>query len=162
MQTINDVIAHSLTNSKGMLRRFCDDLQPKEYLHRPTPKANCAAWLIGHLTLADRRCMTLLGASDMPSLPDGFEKRYARDETAPHQSDFPDVPNLLSIFEKNRDMLIAVVKRATPDQLNKPLEKTFPMFSTVGEMISFMSLHTAMHAGQITIIRRSLGRPPLI
>jgi uncharacterized damage-inducible protein DinB len=36
------------------------------------------------------------------------------------------------------------------------------MFSTPGEMLSFMSVHTAMHAGQVTIIRRSLGRPPLV
>ena len=36
------------------------------------------------------------------------------------------------------------------------------MFATLGEMLNFMALHAAMHAGQITIIRRSLGRPPIV
>ena len=34
--------------------------------------------------------------------------------------------------------------------------------ATLGELANFMALHATMHAGQITIIRRSLGRPPIV
>jgi hypothetical protein len=162
MHSANEALAHSLTNSRSMVHRFTDDLTPEEFLHRPTPKANCPAWLIGHLALADRRTLIRLGASDLPNIPDGFEKQFSRDEGCPQADKFGDVAILLPIFDAHRDRLIDAVKRATPEQLNKPLEKAMPMFKTVGEMINFMSLHSAMHAGQITIIRRSLGKPPLI
>jgi len=162
MQSANETLAHSLTNSKFMLHRFTDDLKSEDFLHRPTPKANCTAWLVGHLALADRRMLTLLGAGDLPSLPAGFEKQFSRDEGCPQAQAFGDVSVLLPIFDQHRDRLIAAVKNASPDQLNKPLEKPMPMAKTLGELINFMSLHTSMHAGQITIIRRSLGRPPLI
>jgi len=163
MQTPNEAIAHNLTNSKMMVHRFTDDLKADEFLHRPTPKANCAAWLVGHLALADRRMLVLLGQeSKLPKLPDGFEKRFSRDEGCPQASEFGDASALLPIFDQHRDQLIETVKNAKPEQLNKALEKTMPMFKTVGEAVNFMSLHSAMHAGQITIIRRSMGKPPLI
>ena len=69
---------------------------------------------------------------------------------------------LLGIFSQHRDLLIAAVTKATVEQLNKPLEKPMANCNTVGEVITYMALHTTMHAGQITMLRRSLGRPPLI
>jgi len=161
MNSVNDAIAFVLEKSKFMLRRFTADLSSQEYLHRPTEKANCAAWLIGHLTLADRRMLKLLDVA-APEVPAGFEHRFSREEGCPQAGEFGDVHTLLPIFDQHRDALIAAVKKASPEQLNKPVEKPMPMFSTVGEAIAFMALHTSMHTGQITIIRRSLGRPPMI
>jgi uncharacterized damage-inducible protein DinB len=162
MTTAKEAIVHSLTNSKIMVRRFTEDLRPEEYVHRPTEKANCAAWLLGHVTLADRSAAQALGATNLPELPAGFEKRFSRDEGCPQASDFGDVTGLLAIFEKNRDALIAAVQNASQEQLDAPTKRVMPMFKNASELASFMSLHSAMHVGQITIIRRSLGRPPLI
>jgi hypothetical protein len=162
MSTANDVIAHGLTRSMMMLKRFTADLKPDEYLHRPTDKANCAAWLIGHLTLSDRHVLKLLSPSNLPELPAGFEGRFSQEEGCPQAGEFGDVSTLVPVFERNRTALIEALRRATPEQLDQPVGKPNPMFGTVGELANFMALHSAMHAGQITIIRRSLGRPPLI
>jgi uncharacterized damage-inducible protein DinB len=161
MQTPQDAIVASLSVSLNLMRRYCADLTPTEYLHRPTPKANCAAWLLGHLILTERRALANLGVAELPQLPDGFEKRFARTDDAPSATEFGDVTTLLALFEQHRTMLIEATKRATLDTINKPLEKPLPIFSTVGEMVNFMAQHATMHAGQITIIRRSLGRPPV-
>jgi hypothetical protein len=162
MPSANDMIAHSLTITKFMLKRFTEDLKADEYLHRPTEKANCTAWLVGHLALSDRTLLERLGARDLPELPEGFTKRFSRDAGCAEAKEFGDVSTLVPLFEKHRDMLIATLKRAPADLLDKPLEKPHAMFKTIGEMVIFMSAHTAMHVGQITIIRRSLGRPPIV
>ncbi|HEV2294587.1 MAG TPA: DinB family protein [Tepidisphaeraceae bacterium] len=161
MRTPNDVLVHNLSATQLMVQRFTADLQPHEYLHRPTEKANCAAWTVGHLALSDRHVLMQLGA-ELPPLPDGFDQRFSRAEGCPEAGDFGDVAGILPTFDEHRTRLIEAVKRATPEQLAKPLEKPHPMFKTLGELVSFMSAHTAMHVGQITIIRRSLGRPPLV
>ena len=107
MPTINDILIHTLTGSKQLMVRYCDDLKPAEYLHRPTPKSNCAAWLLGHLILTDRRILTnFLGAKDLPALPDGFEKRFSRDEGSPQANEFGDVTILLPLFIQTRDALV--------------------------------------------------------
>lgn len=156
-----NLLVFGLEGSQKLMNRFCADLTPAEYLHRPCVKANCAAWLLGHLALTDRRLLTLLG-TEGPVLPDGFEKRFSRDPGAPEADDFGDPSILLPIFNDHRTRLIAAVKAATPEMLAWPLEKAHPMFNTIGEMAAFFSIHTALHAGQITIVRRSLGRPPVV
>ncbi len=163
MPTPNDVLAHSLTASKQMLLWYVQDLTPQEFLHRPAPKVNCAAWLLGHLTLTDRRVLEMaLGITDVPALPDGFERTFSRDEGCPQAESFGDVSVLAPLFTAYRDLLIDQVRKADPAALDRPLDKPHPRFKTAGEAINFMAIHTAMHAGQITVIRRSLGRPPLI
>ena len=162
MLTANDIIIRGLAGSQALLNRYTADLTPAEFLHRPAAAANCTAWLIGHLAMSDRRVLTQMGAADLPPLPDGFEKRFSRDEGCPQAADFGDVTGLMAIFNRHRELLIERVKAASNEALDKPLEKPHPMFGKVGEMVAFMSLHTAMHAGQITIVRRSLGRPPLM
>jgi len=104
----------------------------------------------------------MFGATDLPPLPDGFDKRFSRDEGCPQAGDFGDVATLMPLFNQHRERLIDTVRRATVEQLNKPLEKSMPMFKTLGEFANFMASHTAMHAGQVTTIRRSLGRPPIV
>ena len=164
MSTANETIAHSLTVSRQLFRRFVEDLKPEEYLHRVVPKANCVAWILGHLTLTERRALGALGVDParLPKLPEGFEKRFARDETAPQSGDYGDVSILLPLWDQHRQLLIDTVKTAPPEQLGRKVEQPRPFFSTVGEMVSFMAIHGTMHAGQITIIRRSLGRPPVV
>lgn len=161
METAADAISHALNVSLALMRRYCGDLKPEEYLQRPVPKANCAAWILGHLVLSERRPLLLLGA-DLPPLPDGFEARFPREESAAMTADFGDVSLLLPLFDRHRSLLIETVCNATRDQLDKPLEKPHPLFSTVGEAVGFAAQHATLHAGQITIIRRSLGKPPLV
>ena len=161
MPTANDAIAFALTISQKMFARFLGDLSPQDYLHRPTPKANCAAWIVGHLALSDRGVLKRLGAP-LPELPEGFEKRFSRDEGCPQAGEFGDVSNLAAVFDEHRRRLVEAVRAMPPAEFDRRMEKPHPMFSTIGEMVTFMALHATMHAGQISTIRRSLGRPPLI
>ena len=161
MPTANDVIVHSLYTSMIVLGRFCDDLRPDEFLHRITPQANCAAWIVGHLALSDRAALKRIGAP-LPELPEGFEKRFSRDEGCPQASEFGDVSILMPLLREHRNALIDAVKRATPEQLDTPLEKPHPVFGTRGQLANFIAFHSMMHAGQISQIRRHLGRPPVM
>jgi hypothetical protein len=162
MPTPNELIVHSLTVSHVVLQRYTADLTPDEYLHRPAPKANCAAWLIGHLTLTERNALKALGA-ELPQLPPDFERRFSQAEGCPTAEEFGDVTGLMALFNEHRTRLMDAVRKATPQQLDKPLEKPRPpIFTTAGDFANFVAVHSAMHAGQITIIRRSLGRPPLM
>ena len=162
MPTAADVIAHSLAVSQALFQRYMADLTAPEYLHRPTDKANCAAWTIGHVTLSDRKVLHAFGG-ELPQLPESFEHRFGQGEGCPQAGEFGEVSGLMPLFNDHRTRLIEAVRRATPEQLDEPLEKPrLPLFTTAGEMANFMAVHVAMHAGQITIIRRSLGRPPIV
>ncbi|MGH7213979.1 MAG: DinB family protein [Tepidisphaeraceae bacterium] len=157
----NDVLVHSLIVSGRMVRMFTEDLQPREWLHRASPTGNCPAWIVGHLTLTERGRLTPDVAASI-ALPADYEQRFARDESAPKLADYGDTSVLLPLFEQTRAKLIERARSLTPDELVKPLDKPHRLFKTVGEAINFMSAHAAMHAGQLSAIRRSMGKPPVV
>jgi hypothetical protein len=162
MPTANDVLVHSLTTSQMMVNRFTADLTGADYLHRPCAGGNCAAWIIGHLVVSERSMLGRVGVTELPPLPDGFDKRFARDEAAPKASDYGDVTVLVPLFNRHREMLIDRVRQLSADELDAALPKPHPMFKTIGEAVNFMGVHVAVHAGHLSTIRRTLGRPALI
>jgi hypothetical protein len=164
MPTATDVLVDSLVSSRNFIVAFSKDLTPAELLHRTCPQANCVAWLLGHLSLTDRRVAALTAgpaaAAAFAPLPDGFDKRFGQKDGAPMAADFGDTSGLLATFEQTRDTFVELVKGLDPAALDRPVDH--PRFRTVYGAINFVGgLHTAMHAGQVTMARRSLGRPPL-
>ncbi|HSI36409.1 MAG TPA: DinB family protein [Tepidisphaeraceae bacterium] len=165
MPTAHDVLVSALGTGKAVLHRFADDLTPAELLHRVVPAGNCAAWIIGHLIMTERSGLTRLGvpADKQPALPEGFEARFARDETAPKLAEYGDVAGLLPLFDVHRDLLIEAVRGLPAERLDEALPKPHPMFGNVYQLVTFLGVtHLSMHAGQITVIRRSLGRAPIV
>lgn len=161
MKTLNDSIIYGLKSSKDMLDGLTADLKGSEWDHRAVPGSNCAAWLVGHLILADRRALGLAGVTDLPELPAGFETAFGREADAPHAKTFGGATPLMPMFDKHREMLITAVAKLPAAKFDEALPKPSARFKTFGEFFSFMGLHVIMHAGQISTIRRSLGRPPL-
>src|SRR4051794_33266866 len=107
MQSALDAIIHSLTGSKALLLRMVADLTPDEWLHRPTPAANCPAWIVGHLATTDRFVAGQIpNAGELPALPPGFEERFKRGTGGADSRDFGDVDALVPLFTRNRDLLI--------------------------------------------------------
>lgn len=162
MANLHDALVYSLAATQGMVDWFIADFSNADWLHRTDPKSNCAAWIIGHLILVDRRVLGRMGVSDLAPLPDGFEKRFGQKDDAPAAREFGDVTILRPLFAATRGQLIEAAKKAPADVLEKPVDPPHPRFQTVWQMIQFMGIHSAVHAGQISAIRRSLGRPPLI
>jgi hypothetical protein len=156
-----EALGLGISHATSIVMSYTEDLKGDEWVHRPCATANCAAWTLGHLIIAARGMMTRAGATDLPSLPEGFEKRFGRGEDAPKASEFGDTSILRPLFKETHDRFAAVARGLSPEQLDKEINPDHPFFRTVGTMLAFAPVHIGTHAGQITIIRRSLGRPPL-
>lgn len=143
------------------MERFTADLTPQQLLHRPCEGGNCTAWIVGHTALTLRGVIEKLGQTP-PALPEGFEQRFSRQNDAPQQSDFGDTSIILPLFQQHIEALIAAVEQADDAALAAPTPKPHPMFASLGQLVSFMAAHSNMHAGQITVIRRSMGLPPIV
>ena len=162
MPTVNDVIAFALIASQIRFHTFVDDLSPAEFAAQPVPGANSVAWMVGHLALTDRRVTGLLGGA-VPLLPDGFEAKFkTTKQPATEQKDLGDPKELVAVFDAHRAALVAAVRAATPEALNAPMPNPHPLFTTVGEAAVFMAVHLGLHGGQVTVIRRALGYPPVM
>ena len=162
MRTVNETIVAGLRTSEVLFRRFTADLKPTEWHYQPVPGVNTVAWLVGHLVLVEHRRAVALHATDLPELPAGFEGRYtATRQTAVSQTDLDSSTVLTRLFHEVRGRLVAAVVVAPASLLAEPLATPNSLFATVGESVLFMGQHAALHLGQITVIRRLLGYPPV-
>ncbi|MCS7033791.1 MAG: DinB family protein, partial [Phycisphaerae bacterium] len=117
MTSAPEALAASIENAARLLLWLTEDLHGADWLHRPCPKANCAAWTVGHLVLSSRMMMQRAGTTDLPALPEGFEKRFARDESAPSAAEFGDTSILRPLFQQHHDRFAAVARALTVQQL---------------------------------------------
>lgn len=157
----NSELAYTLETSRKFLHMFVDDLTPVERLYRACLTANCADWMVGHLILTERMFHKRFGVVS-PAVPEGFEQVFARDEIAPQSASYGETAHLMALFDEQRNVTIEAVRGMTDEQLAKPLETPHRMFTTLGEAASFCAMHVIVHAGQISMTRRVMGKPPII
>jgi hypothetical protein len=156
-----DVLVFSLKTMRSIVENMCKELTAQELLYRPCDGANCAAWILGHLAASDHRFLTALGEGDLPALPEGFAQKFSTKGEAPKAKEFGDVTMLLPLFLQTRDRLIAATERVSAEKLAQPVDLGSPRIKTKGEMLALAGFHTGLHAGHISTIRRSLGKPAL-
>ncbi len=163
--TPNDTIAAGYRMAKALIHRMVDDLTPAEFMHQPCPGANSAAWIIGHLAITMRKTAIRLGVEDhdltafSPALTQLLSKTG---KPAGDQSDIMVARDLLNIFDECIGAVIAAVKRIPSRKLAGPPSAPSPIANNYAEGMLFGSLHIAMHSGQLSTIRRSLGKPPVV
>lgn len=160
--TNTQAMAFALRSSQVLVHRMIDDLKPHEFEHQPLPGVNCVSWVLGHLALVDRRQLAWLGVTELPPLPDGFEGRFTQTRKAAEgQAGLGDPAAIVAQFDLHRKLLIDCLEAIPPERFAGPTPIQRPMFADVGEATLYMALHTAMHVGQVSVIRRSLGYPPV-
>jgi uncharacterized damage-inducible protein DinB len=156
-----------LNFSRSLIHEYIADLTPDEWFWQPTEGVTHVAWQVGHLALVEYHLLLkrIRGerAEDAQLLHvDSYAKKYGRgsrpnrDREANYGGD-----ELKETLERVHAQAWAEMAAYTDDLLDVPLAEPHPRFSTKLEAIEFCSQHELLHAGQIALLRRLMGRPPL-
>jgi len=161
--TPNDLLANAYTTAQKLLHVMIDDLTPEEFSRQPVPGANCAAWVVGHLALTLRNGLRRMGEADVPDLPAGLEDQFkATRQVAGQQTGYGDAKALVAVFDACLERFVQMVRGLPAASLAGPPDFRGPFATTRAEAIQFRALHIALHAGQLSTVRRSLGKPPVL
>ena len=161
----NDTLAAGYRMAKLLIHRMVDDLSLVEFMHQPCPGANSAAWIVGHLAVTLQRTSVRLGVDDenLTGFSPGVLQLLATTgKPAGDQSDIMIAKDLLAVFDEYIEAVIAAVKRLPAEKLAAPPSMPGPFATNFADGVLFGSLHIAMHSGQLSTIRRSLGKPPVV
>ena len=162
--TTFDLIASEYRMGCQLVHSLCADLTPVEFQHQPVPCANSAAWIVGHLALVTQRTAERLGATGVPPVGDEFVARYkATRQPAATLSELGNKEELLALLDASIERLMETIKGLPPEALTGPSPRGAPPFvRNSAEMMLFGTMHISMHCGQLSTIRRSLGKLPLV
>ena len=159
----NDLLASGYRMGLHMVHTMTDDLTAPEFAHQAVPGTNSAAWIIGHLAVTARRTAERLGATDLPVLTEEFIGRYSvTKKAAGTQTELGTKDDLLKLLDDCVDKLIGAARTLPVEALTNPPANPSRFATNYGEAVLFGAMHFTMHCGQLSTIRRSLGKPPAV
>lgn len=158
----NELLAAGYRMARQVLRRMVDDMSEEEFRHQPVPGANSAAWIVGHLAVVARRTAERLGATGLPELTEEFVGRFGvTGKAAESQAELGSKEALLALFDDCMEKVIEATRAVAAESLTGPPPTPGPFATNYGEALLFGAMHVTLHGGQLSTIRRSLGKPPV-
>jgi hypothetical protein len=156
-------VAASYSRAVDYLRQLVADV-PDEMLRRQiNGVVNHPAWVIGHVIYS---CQAIGGEMGInPWLPPDWAERFGTG-TVPVEAkkDYPSKQELLDALsdaqQRVNDRLFALGDLGLTVPL--PDERYREIFPTLGHaVLHILTVHTAIHVGQVTVWRRAIGLGPL-
>jgi hypothetical protein len=161
--TPTELLAGGYRMGRKMVQMMCEDLTEAEFHHQPVPGANSAAWIVGHLAVTARRTAERLGATELPVLTEEFVAKFSQTrKPADAQRDLGTKEELLALLNVSVEKAMQALRTLPADGFDAPALNPGRFANNYGEAILFGAMHFTMHCGQLSTIRRSLGKPPQV
>ncbi|NOX59765.1 MAG: DinB family protein [Planctomycetes bacterium] len=146
--------------ARRMTLMFLEDIPDDKWCHQPTENGNHAFWVVGHIAHSDNFFRTLgKQESNVPAEWDGLFGMGSVPQTS--ASAYPSPAELRDALATQRESLTAWLGSLDAEQAAKPLEGDMTQFaSSYGNLPGSIACHESVHAGQLTVVRKSLGMPP--
>jgi DinB superfamily len=162
LQLAIEQIAFARNYTIGLL----DQTPTIEWFRQPPGGVSHIAWQVGHLTFAEYR-LALLRIRG-PKIQDDalFSHEWMRlfgPESVPDAdpNKYPRPAEIRAFFDRIHEQVVGEIKGLDEAELDQPVLKPHPLAKTKLWSLLWCAQHEMLHAGQIGLLRRLLGYPPL-
>jgi hypothetical protein len=140
------------------------DIDDGDWYWRPAEVATHAAWQAGHLAVAEYGLVLFRQRGrrreDAELMSARFRKQFGRGGS-PAQADNPSPAEIRSVLEQVHRQAMTELAGYHVEQLDEPVEEPYAAFATKFGALLFCAAHEMLHAGQIGLLRRLMGKSPL-
>lgn len=152
-------ILNSYELSLQFLRHLVEDLDDGQMVRQPENVPNHPAWIIGHLV---HSCEQIGGEIGIPPwLPADWGDRFGTDSTpVADLTAYPAKEALLRALDDGHQRIAEALKGIGEAGLAEPLPdvRFRHRLPTIGHaVLHILASHTALHLGQLTVWRRTMG-----
>ena len=162
-QSLAETLAIQLRYTHWVVLASLEGLADEQYFQSPQGGGNCLNWVLGHLVQARNGTLVMLGQE--PVIDADLIDRYQRGSDAITGPDGA-VPgaDLRAAFQQSQRGLLAGLAALTDEAIAAPapISPGNDPDETVGSLLAGLLFHEAYHAGQLGLIRRTLGEPGVI
>jgi uncharacterized damage-inducible protein DinB len=145
-----------------------DTIDPADWFRMPSPPVTHIAWQVGHLATSQFRLTTVFLREPKPSdaewMPPEFLASFRRDTVPYADADrYPSPAEIRATFDSVHEHVLAELRTYRDADLEAPVLSPQPhrIVKTKREALFWCSRHEMIHAGQIALLRRLLGQPPM-
>jgi hypothetical protein len=148
--------------------RLLDHTDPADWFRQPPGGVTHIAWQVGHLAMAEYRLalerVRGARAEDGALISQGFLDLFGRLSVArvdPEPSNYPAVAEIRAVLDRVHRQALKELTTLDEAELDMPVLKPHPLAKTKLWSLLWCCQHEAVHAGQIGLLRRLLGQPPV-
>lgn len=141
---------------------LADFHSPAEWTHQVHPAANHALWFVGHMANTDNFFLSILAPTRARKM-ETFNKLFGVGSVpTADPADYPPPEEVLGVMRERRQSLLALLDELSDETLSQPTPAGAPDFlPDFASVFETAIWHEGRHSGQLTMVRRSLGHPPL-
>ncbi len=142
------------------------DLEPAGWFRQPSEGASHLAWQIGHLAMAQYGlCLFRMRGRadvDLELMSSSFRKKFSKGTTPdPDPAKNPSPEEIRGVFDRVYQQAMLELPTFSDSILDEPVEMPYAAIATKFGGLLFCSHHEMLHAGQIGLLRRLLGKVPV-
>ena len=155
-----------IVSARDYLKTLLGDFSDAEMFVIPAGCSSHLAWQIGHLAMAQYGlCLFRIRGRaelDLELMPSYFRKQFSRGSVPnPDPAANPSVEQIREVFERVYQQVLAELPSVVDAQLDDPVESPYAATATKLGSLLFSAHHEMLHAGQIGMLRRMLGKTPV-
>ncbi|MDA1229521.1 MAG: DinB family protein [Planctomycetota bacterium] len=142
------------------------DLDQSDWFRQPTEGVSHLAWQMGHLAMAQYGlCLFRMRGRadvDLELMSSAFRKKFSKGTTPePDPMKNPSPEEIRSVFDRVFEQTMLELPAFSDAVLDEPVEMPYTAIPTKFGGLLFCSHHEMLHAGQIGLLRRLLGKTPV-
>jgi hypothetical protein len=161
-----ELAINRIRGSRLFTQQFLEDLTDAQWYWSPPQFTTHMAWQVGHIAVAEYNlCLRRVRGrtkADESLISDAYIEafRLGSKPVAEPKKNLP-LDEIRRVFDAVHQHSINELAGRSDTELDEPLADPHPRFKTKLEAVEFSSLHELVHAGQIAMLRRLMGKPPL-
>jgi uncharacterized damage-inducible protein DinB len=143
-----------------------DQTPEGEWFRQPPGGVSHIAWQVGHLAYAEYRLALWRIRGPQPQdselISDTHRGLFGYESVPdPEPARYPSQADLRAVFDRVHEQVLREVRGMDEGELDQPVPNPHPFAPTKLRALLWCAHHEMLHAGQIGLLRRQLGYPPL-
>jgi uncharacterized damage-inducible protein DinB len=152
----------ALGASRQAITIMFEGIPPEQFTHQPCEGANHAMWIMGHLASVDDYFLAKLAGRPDSRFDEVKRTFFMRSKPQPSLDSYPPLAEVRAHFDDARRRFLDWVGTFDDEGLAAPLPDPFSNFMpTYVGLFGHLAWHEGMHAGQLSVVRKSLGIAPV-
>lgn len=161
-----EIACRQIREAREYTLTLLDGLDDEDWFRQPAEVTTHIAWQMGHLAMAEYGlCLFRIRGrrpEDLKLMSSKFRKQFSRGSTPNSDSSvYPSSAEIRAVFDRIHQQAMTELAACSDQDLNETIEEPYAVYNTKLGALFFCAHHEMLHAGQIGLLRRVLGKPPV-